>query len=79
MGNHVFICYAREDDQFVFTLARHLKDRRVPVWLDRWDIPAGENWTNSIDNAIQNCAKFLSFFHQKRYSPKRCRANGIPL
>ena len=59
MGNHVFICYAREDDQFVFTLARHLKDRSVPVWLDRWDIPVGENWTNSIDNAIQNCAKFL--------------------
>src|SRR5262245_18369679 len=59
MGNHVFICYAREDEQFVLTLAGHLKSQGVPIWLDRWDIPAGVNWPNSIDRAIQGCAKFL--------------------
>src|SRR5262249_35172700 len=59
MGNHVFICYAREDEQFVLTLADHLKLHGVPVWLDRWNIPAGANWQRSIDKSIQDCAKFL--------------------
>jgi hypothetical protein len=59
MEDHVFICYAREDEQFVLTLAGNLKSRGVPVWLNRWDIPAGANWQRSIDKAIQDCAKFL--------------------
>ena len=43
MGNHVFICYAREDNQFVFTLSRHLKNRGVHVSLTAGAFPAGEN------------------------------------
>jgi TIR domain-containing protein len=64
MGNHVFICYAREDEQFVFTLATCLKDRGVPVWLDQWDIPIGANWTRSIDRAIYDCTAFLIILSQ---------------
>jgi len=59
MGNHVFVCYAREDEQFVLRLAGHLKAQGVLVWLDRWGIPGGANWQRSIDKAIQDCAKFL--------------------
>ena len=34
MGNHVFICYARKDSEFVLELATNLKKQGVPVWLD---------------------------------------------
>ena len=59
MGNHVFICYAREDREFVVKFATHLKERSVPVWLDLWDIQPSQDWDKTIDDAIYECAKFL--------------------
>ena len=59
MSNHVFICYAREDSEFVLKLVANLRDYGVPIWLDQWDIPPGANWNKSIDDAISDCAKFL--------------------
>jgi formylglycine-generating enzyme required for sulfatase activity len=59
MGDHVFICYAREDQDFVLKLAANLKERGVPVWLDKWDIPASADWDVTIDNALHDCAQFL--------------------
>ena len=58
-SNHVFICYAREDESFVLQLAENLKGRGVPVWLDQWDIQPGSDWDRSIDDAIYACAKFI--------------------
>jgi hypothetical protein len=57
--DHVFVCYAREDESFVLKLARNLKERGAPVWLDQWDIPAGVNWNQSIDDMLYDCAQFL--------------------
>jgi len=59
MGDHVFICYARQDQDFVLKLAANLKERGVPVWLDQWDIPPGDDWDLTIDNALYDCAQFL--------------------
>jgi hypothetical protein len=59
MGGHVFICYAREDSNFVLKLAANLKGRGVPVWLDQWDIPLGANWNATIDDAIYSSEHFL--------------------
>jgi serine/threonine protein kinase len=58
-SNHVFICYAREDEAFVLQLVENLKGRGVPVWLDQWDIPPGADWDRSIDEALYGCAKFI--------------------
>ena len=59
MGNHVFMCYDREDGEFVLKLADSLKRRGVPVWLDQWDIPSGADWDLTIDNALYDCSQFL--------------------
>jgi len=59
MGDHIFICYARRDEDFVLKLAANLKERGVPVWLDQWDIPPSADWDLTIDNAIYDCARFL--------------------
>ncbi len=59
MGNHIFICYARKDSEFVLKLATNLKSRGVSVWLDQWNIPPGANYNRSIDTAIVDCAQFL--------------------
>jgi formylglycine-generating enzyme required for sulfatase activity len=59
MGDHVFICYAREDEDFVLRLAANLKQRGVPVWLDQWNIPPSADWDLTIDDALYDCARFL--------------------
>ena len=59
MGNHIFICYARKDARFVLRLAKNLKERGAPIWLDQWDIPPGADWDQYIDSALRGCAKFL--------------------
>ena len=83
MSDHVFICYAREDEAFVLQLGENLKGRGVPVWLDQWDIPPGSDWDRSIDDAIYDCAKFV---WRQRRSVKRRRSvigkkneNGLAL
>ncbi|HEY7493628.1 MAG TPA: toll/interleukin-1 receptor domain-containing protein [Candidatus Tectomicrobia bacterium] len=59
MGEHIFICYAREDESFVLRLATSLHARGVPVWLDQWHIKVGTDWDHSIDSALHDCAQFL--------------------
>jgi len=58
-ADHVFICYAREDQGFVLELAGNLKQQGVPVWVDVWDIPVSANWDQAIDDALYDCAQFL--------------------
>ena len=59
MANHVFVCYAREDEAFVLELTKNLKDRGVPVWVDRLELQLGTNWNRAIDAAIYDCSKFV--------------------
>ena len=58
-ADHVFVCYAREDQDLVLKLAANLKKRGVPVWIDQWDIPPSADWDLTIDNALYDCAQFL--------------------
>src|SRR5713101_1023716 len=59
MSEHVFICYAREDAQFVLTLVKQLRERGVSAWLDRINIRPGEDWDHAIDKALYECTNFL--------------------
>ncbi len=59
MGGHVFICYAREDQDFVIKLASTLKERKINVWLDQWHITAGADWDMEVENALYKCSEFL--------------------
>src|SRR5262245_11961924 len=72
MSDHVFICYAREDEAFVLQLGKNLKGQGVPVWLDQWDIPPGSDWDRSIDDAIYDCAKFIIVL-----SPEAVESNEV--
>jgi TIR domain len=58
-GHHVFVCYARDDEDFVLDLAAKLKERGISIWVDQADIPPGANWDKAIDKALHECASFL--------------------
>ena len=52
MPEQVFMCYAREDEDFVLQLAGALKKRGVPIWIDQWDIPRGADWDQEVERAL---------------------------
>jgi formylglycine-generating enzyme len=77
MGNHVFICYARQDQDFVLALAAQLKAREVLVWLDQWDLLPGENYIESIDVVIDGCEKLLLVLSPASESSREVRGEWL--
>ena len=73
MGDHVFVCYAREDEDFVVPLAAKLREQGVPIWLDQWDIEGGADWDKSIDDAVYDCKRFLIVLSPTAVSSKEVR------
>lgn len=59
MADHVFVCYAREDEPFVLALVHQLKSRSVNIWLDKLNIRPSDDWDYAIDKALYGCAVFL--------------------
>jgi len=59
MSGKVFVCYSRDDQDFVLELADNLRERGVPIWIDQRDIPPGSDWDIAIDRALYDCSVFL--------------------
>jgi hypothetical protein len=50
--NNVFISYARTDEAFARQIASLLSKEGLNVWIDVQDIPAGERWSNAIQQGL---------------------------
>jgi len=73
MAGHVFVSYAREDQDFVLKLVASLRDKRVPVWFDQWDIQPGQDWDQAIDHALHASAKVLIVLSPAMLASKQVR------
>lgn len=57
---HIFISYARADgEDFAFKLHDQLEAEGYPTWLDKRDIPPGENWDKAIEQGIRTAWALL--------------------
>jgi hypothetical protein len=56
---HVFICYARQDEQFAQELAAQLQQRGIKIWIDQSDLDYGIDWDRAIDDALYECKALL--------------------
>ena len=59
MTDQVFMCYAREDEDFVLKLAGALKAQGVPVWIDQWELPVGADWDMEIEEALSKSSHLV--------------------
>lgn len=73
-GPHTFICYARDDADFVLGLASDLKAAGVNIWLDQWDIPSGADWDFELDKALYDCRHFLIVLSPEAVNSEEVRA-----
>ena len=49
----VFISYQHEYAEWVVKLARKLEGEALSVWLDKWRIPAGQQWQKEMVKGIE--------------------------
>jgi hypothetical protein len=55
-ANHVFVSYAREDNDRVKELADQLECRGVAVWVDTTGTVGGRDWTEQVTVAIRDAS-----------------------
>jgi hypothetical protein len=76
LHKRTFICYAREDTEFVFSLTETLinRYRTVLIWLDRLHIKEGEDWDRAVDEALYGCPSFLIILSPESVASNEVRA-----
>ena len=57
----IFISYARRDSDRVYPLADIIESAIFDVWIDKNDIPIGEQWPEKIVQGIKAADIFLIF------------------
>ncbi len=59
MSNHIFISYSRKDSEFAKDLKKRLEAADVEVWTDESRLVPGEDWRESIDQAIRDALALI--------------------
>lgn len=57
--HRVFISYSHADAEPATALGTLCRQRGLDVWLDKWDLRAGENWKDALETAVSNSDIFL--------------------
>ncbi len=66
----VFISYAREDSEIADRLYNDLEKAGVSPWIDRKNILPGQNFKDTIHDAIRNSSYFIALLSSKSVSKK---------
>jgi hypothetical protein len=55
----IFFSYSRVDSDFTIQLANKLREAELNIWLDKFNIEAGEKWDNEIQKALESSNTLL--------------------
>lgn len=69
----VFISYSHNDSAFVDRLASHLANKRHHIWLDRWELGAGDSLTQMIQNALTSASAILVVLSKTSVASDWCK------
>jgi hypothetical protein len=69
----VFISYSHKDKEFVTKLAFNLIRDKTWVWLDEWEIAAGESLIERIQTAIQGASVLVAVFSKSAVESIWCK------
>ena len=57
----IFVSYARRDSNRVYPIADILDSAKFDVWIDKNNIPVGEQWPEQIVHGIKSADSYLIF------------------
>lgn len=69
----IFISYNHNDRDFVENLARNLVSSRHNVWLDRWELNAGDSLTQKIQEALTESSAILVILSKNSVESEWCK------
>ena len=69
----VFISHSHQDKEFVDNLATHLIKHNAHVWVDRWEIKAGESILNRVQNEIRGATAVLFVLSNSSIQSEWCK------
>src|SRR5712692_3447587 len=49
----LFLDHSRTDTQIVQLLASEICDAGIQVWFDQWELVPGQDWSHSLEEAIE--------------------------
>lgn len=61
MNNYAFVSYSHRDADKVIPIVEKLRDAGFSLWIDRFELTAGEEWSKSIADALNNAHVLLWF------------------
>lgn len=62
MKPNVFLSHSKADKNFIEKVANDLRNARIAVWYDEWEIPIGESFRKKIfEDGISSCDLFLVY------------------
>jgi hypothetical protein len=70
-GPYVFVSYAHEDEQIVYSELLWLHERGFNIWYDE-GISPGQSWPEELAKAIQECSLFLLFVTSRSVRSENC-------
>jgi hypothetical protein len=73
----VFISYNHKDREFVTRLAKNLVRNKAHVWLDEWEVAAGESLIENIQAAIQGASALVAVFSKASIASVWCKREVI--
>jgi hypothetical protein len=69
----VFISYSHQNRDFVDELASRLIHAHVHLWLDRWELRAGDSITSKVESALQSASAVLVCLSRSSVASDWCR------
>ena len=69
----VFISYSHSDRDFVDRLALALLNKKINVWLDRWEIQVGDSLIQKIEAGLEECSALLVVLSKASTESEWCK------
>ena len=69
---YIFVCYAHDDAALVYPEINRLRESGFRIWYDE-GISPGSEWSESLAEHIEGCAKFLYFVTPRSVEREHCR------
>lgn len=69
----IFISYSHDDYEFVEALAHALIDKRYYLWLDKWQLTAGDSIVEKVQSALTKAEAILVILSSKSVNSNWCK------
>ncbi|VVO08377.1 hypothetical protein PS710_03242 [Pseudomonas fluorescens] len=69
----IFISYSHSDKEKIDLIAGHLLRKRANVWIDRWELKAGDSIINKVQEAVEGSSALLIMLSKASVESEWCK------